>query len=169
MRIGWPGAWGIAGVLVLLAQAIYKLTPYALALRHQHLGAVEVGALVGWVAFNAYSEGYRGFQQKFSPRVVVRAQHLSRDPRPLFVVLAPLYVMGMIHATRRRLIVSWCLALGIVAIVIVVRLLDQPWRGIIDAGVVVGLTWGVASIVYYVAAALAGRAMPVPPDLPSER
>jgi len=166
MRLGWPGAWGIAGVLALLGQAIYKLTPYALALTELSLGVLELVALVGWVAFNAYSEGYRGFQLKFSPRVVVRARCLTADPRPLFVVLAPLYCMGMIHATRRRLIVSWCLALGIVAIVVVVRRLDQPWRGIVDAGVVVGLAWGVASIVYFVGRALAGRAIPIEPDLP---
>jgi len=36
-----------------------------------------------------------------------------------------------------------------------VRRLAQPWRGIIDAGVVVGLAWGVGSVVYY---ALRGRA-----------
>ncbi len=74
--------------------------------------------------------------------------------------------MGLVHATRRRLVVSWTIVVGIVGIVIVVRMLEQPWRGIVDAGVVVGLAWGVLSIVYYTARAFAGRTMPVAPDLP---
>jgi hypothetical protein len=159
--------WGIAGVIALLANAIYRLTPYALELVHASLTAVELAALVVWVAFNAYSEGYRAFHRMFSPRVVARARTLA-GAKPLFVVLAPLYCMGLFHATRRRLLVSWSITIGVVGIVILVRSLAQPWRGIIDAGVVVGLAWGVGSILYYTARALAGHAMPVPTDLPPQ-
>jgi len=159
--------WGIAGVLALLGNAIYRLTPYALELFEQTLTSVELVVLAAWVLFNAYSEGYRAFHRMFSPRVVARARTLA-GARRLFVVLAPLYCMGLFHATRRRVIVSWSITIGIVGIVILVRSVAQPWRGIIDAGVVVGLAWGVASIVYYTARALAGHAMPVPPDLPPQ-
>ena len=122
-----------------------------------------------WVAFNAYSEGYRGFHRNFSPRVIARAQHLHAHPRALHVALAPLYCMGLVHATRRRLITSWSLTLGIVAIVVAVRQLAQPWRGIVDAGVVVGLAIGVLSILFYVGRASAGIAMPVSADVPLSR
>ncbi|HEY5928009.1 MAG TPA: hypothetical protein VIV11_40260 [Kofleriaceae bacterium] len=166
--MGLPALWGIAGVVALLANAIYRLTPYALELAELSLGTVELVALVGWIALNAYSEGYRGFQRMFSPRVVARAQALDADPRPWLVVLAPLYCMGLVHATRKRLIISWVLTLAIVAIVVVVRRLDQPWRGIIDAGVVVGLAWGAISIVYFAARSVAGHTMPVSPDLPPQ-
>jgi hypothetical protein len=161
-----PGLWGVAGVLALLVQAIYRLTPYAIDAIEGPLGAIELAVLVGWIGMNAYSEGYRGFHKMFSPRVVARARSLDANPRPLFVALAPLYCMGLFHATRKRLIVSWVLTLAIITIVIVVRLLAQPWRGIIDAGVVVGLGLGVASTIYFLALAFAGREMPVPPDLP---
>lgn len=163
-----PGLWGIAGVLALLVQAIYRLTPYALEAIDAQLGTVESAVLVAWVAINAYSEGYRGFHKMFAPRVIARAQALDANPRPLLVLLAPLFCMGLIHATRKRLIVSWVLTLGIVGFVIVVRRLDQPWRGIIDAGVVVGLGAGVVSTLYFLVLALAGRPMPVSPDLPHE-
>jgi len=163
-----PALWGIAGVVALLADAIYRLTPHALALLELSLDAVEISVLGVWLAFNAYSEGYRAFHRNFSPRVVARARTLDDEPRPLFVVLAPLYCMGLVHATKRRLVVSWCITVGIVGIVIVVRQLAQPWRGIVDAGVVVGLAWGVASIVYYVVRAYRGHAMPVAPDLPHQ-
>lgn len=162
-----PGLWGIAGVLALLVQAIYRLTPYAVDAIRGPLRPFEIAVLVAWVGINAYSEGHRGFHKMFSPRVIARARALDADPRPLFVVLAPLYCMGLIHATRKRLIVSWVLTLGIVAIVIAVRMLEQPWRGIVDAGVVVGLAWGVVSILYFLARALGGHEMPVSPDVPA--
>ena len=163
----FPALWGIGGVVALLANAIYRLTPYALELAELSLSVVEILALVAWVALNAYSEGYRGFQRMFSPRVVARARALDADPQPWLVVVAPLYCMGLVYATRKRLIISWVLTLAIIAIVVVVRRLDQPWRGIIDAGVVVGLAWGAISIVYFAARSFAGHAMPVPPDLPA--
>ena len=167
-RLGAPGVWGIVGVLLLLAQAIYRLAPLAFELVDRELDAIELTILVGWCVFNGYAEGHRGFHKAFSPRVVARAVHLSTHPRPVYVAIAPLYVMGLVYATRKRLIVSWVLTLGIVAIVAFVRQLAQPWRGIIDAGVVIGLAWGVLSICYFVGRALAGRAMPVPPDVPTQ-
>jgi hypothetical protein len=153
--------WGVGGVLLLLAQAIVKLTPYALEAARSGMSALEWAAYVGWTAFNAYAEGYRGFQKSFSPRVVARAMWLRDHPRPLWVILAPLFCMAMIHARRRRLIAAWILLAGIVAIVVVVRLLPQPWRGIVDSGVVVGLVWGGASMVVSFVRALRGH---VPPD-----
>lgn len=159
--------WGITGVLALLGNAIYRLTPQALALTERALDPIEWITLVGWLAFNAYSEGYRAFHRNFSPRVVARARTLTGQ-RAWLIALAPVYCMGLVHATRRRLIVSWSITIGIVGIVILVRRLDQPWRGIVDAGVVVGLAWGVASIVYYVARSVRGHAIPVAPDLPHQ-
>jgi hypothetical protein len=162
-RLGAAGVWGILGVLALLGEAIFRLLPRVIALRDCTLSSSQWLALVGWVAFNAYSEGYRGFHKNFAPRVIVRAQHLSAHPRPVFVLLAPLYVMGHIHATRRRMILSWSLTVGIVALVIAVRELADPWRGILDAGVVVGLAVGSVSILYY----WVGRRPDVPADVPS--
>lgn len=166
-RLGAAGLWGIAGVVALLAQAIVKLLPLALDLLDRQLTTVELAVLVGWLAMSAYSEGYKGFQRQFSPRVVARAQYLTAHPRPLHVALAPLYCMGLLHATRKRLVVSWILTLAIVAVVIAVRHLDQPWRGIVDAGVVVGLSWGLISIAYFVARATRGETMPVSADVPN--
>jgi len=57
--------------------------------------------------------------------------------------------MGFIHATRERMILSISLTLMIVCFVFAVRMLPQPWRGIVDAGVVTGLLLGVGSIFYY--------------------
>jgi hypothetical protein len=98
----------------------------------------------------AYVEGYKGFQQKFSPLVVKRSFTLKPGTQGvswLHVVLAPIYSMGLIHATKKRKIVSWSVTLGVAAIVAAVKRLPYPWRNIVDAGVVVGLSWGSLSIV----------------------
>lgn len=164
-----PAVWGIVGVLALLGNAIYRLTPYAVELADLPLTATELVTLIGWVGFNAYAEGYRAFHRMFSPRVVARARTLDAQAPLLHKLAAPLYCMGLFHATRKRLIIAWTVTAGIVGIVIVVRALSQPWRGIIDAGVVIGLALGVVSILYYAARAIAGHAPPVSPDLPPAR
>ncbi len=56
--------------------------------------------------------------------------------------------------------------MAIVTLVISVRQLAQPWRGIIDAGVVLGLALGVASLLYHFVRQLAGNTPAVPLDLP---
>lgn len=97
----------------------------------------------------AYVEGYKGFQQKFSPLVVKRSFTLipgQNGTNWMHFLLAPLYSMGLIYATKKRTIVSWSVTIGVAAIVAAVKRLPYPWRNIVDAGVVVGLTWGSISI-----------------------
>lgn len=164
-------AWAVGGVALLLGQAIVRLVPRALEPWIAVLdgGSVEpavILAYLGAMAGLAYFEGYRGFQQRFSPRVVVRAQHLVRHPTALTVVLAPLMVMGLIHATRRRLIGSWGLIVGIIGLIVAVAQLDQPWRGAIDAGVVVGLSWGLIATLALAFRGARGQIPDVDPDLP---
>ena len=141
---GW---WGIIGNCVLLAHAVSRLYPHAIEpfARGMSTGQWFLYALC--VVFMAYSEGYKGFQKSFSPRVIARAKALSQEPSLLLRVLAPLYCFGLIAAPRKRLIISWALLVGIVLLVVLVRQLSYPWRPIVDGGVVVGLSWGLASIV----------------------
>ncbi len=156
-------------MVAVIGEAIVRLLPIVLDLFDATLSALELAVLVAWVLTMTFAEGYRGFHLQFSPRVVARAVYLDAHPRPLHVVLAPLYCMGLLHATRRRLITSWVLTFGIVAIVVLVRRLPAPWRGIVDAGVVVGLTCGLLSIVYFTLRGLRGVPMPVDPDVPAGR
>lgn len=158
--------WSVGGVVLLLAKALWALTPLALEALRSDLGPAHWAAAAVWVPFMAYTEGYKGFQKRFSPRVVRRAFLLARTRRPLHVLLGPLFAMGLVHATRRRLIASWVLVIGIVTLVILVRGLPQPWRGIVDLGVVVGLTWGAASILCFLVPAFAGHEPDVDPELP---
>jgi hypothetical protein len=161
--------WGVLGFAALVFRAVWSLTPVALApIRAGTMTALHWFLYIGWLVFMVYSEGYKGFQRKVAPRVAARAMYAARNPRPLLVILAPLFCMGLFHATRKRLIVSWCAFTGIVLLVIVVRQLDQPWRGIIDGGVVAGLGWGLVAMLWSFARALQGHPMSVPADVPGE-
>ena len=159
--------WGILGVLGLVGSAVVRLTPVALDALTGPLEPIHYIFVVGWVLFMAYGEGYRGFQRAFSPRVVARASWLRHNPTLLRALLAPAFCMGFFHATRKRLIVSWTLTTVIVLLIIGVKLLPPPWRGLVDAGVVVGLSWGMAAVVAWGLGRLSGRPLPAPPDRPA--
>ncbi len=157
------------GVLALLGQAIYRLLPLALEpLQTGMLSRFEFALYVGWSLANAYLEGYRGFQRRFSPRVVARAAYLGQNPKPWHVAFAPLFCMSFFHASRRGLISAWGMTTFVLLAIALVRMVPQPWRGIIDAGVVVGLVWGVVSTLLLWVGLLAGQAPASSGELPTE-
>ncbi|MDD3610234.1 MAG: hypothetical protein PHI49_10845 [Halothiobacillaceae bacterium] len=158
--------WGVGGVSLLLAWAIVRLSERAWEGWQYDFGWMHWVLFAGWMVFMVYGEGYRGFQKAFSPRVVARAAYLRANPNPLHVLLAPLFCMGFIHATRKRRIVSFSVTGGVVLLVLLVSLLPQPWRGIIDAGVVAGLSYGLLAIGAFALSALLGRPPTHPHDAP---
>jgi hypothetical protein len=161
--------WGISGVLGLLLFAIYRLAPMALALTEIPLTALHWSALLFSVFYMAYAEGYKGFHKGFAPRVVSRAHYLQQNPRLGHILLAPLFCMGYFYATKRRQLLSYGLTTMILCFILIARQLPQPWRGILDAGVVVGLTIGVLSIGYFmIIARTKSDYTLVPSEVPSE-
>lgn len=134
-------AWTLGGLAALFVHAINRLLPRFLeATAEMHAG--HWCALAGWVLFMLYTEGYRGFQLRFSPRFAARTRYLCEQPRPLRVVLATPWAMALFGAPTRRVIASWSLVSMIVCFILVLRYLPQPWRGIVDGGVIVGLCYG---------------------------
>jgi hypothetical protein len=162
-------AWGIVWVSALLGRAIWRLTPWAIEPWTEGLMTTgQQGLYVGWLVANAYLEGYRGFQLRFSPRVVSRAVYLGQNPRPLWVVLALPFCMSLFHSTRRQMTVSWSFIGALILLIWWVRSLPQPWRGMVDGGVVLGLVWGLVVIWWLVVRYLAGAETPPPGDLALE-
>jgi len=158
--------WGVTGVVLLLASAVYRLFGAALgALSSPWLWYHGVFFLFV-IVFMAYAEGYRAFQQRFSPRVAARAKYLMSHPRIFRVLFAPIFCMGFFHATKKRKITSISVTAGIIVLVLLVRAVPQPWRGIVDLGVVVGLTWGIVSIVMFSAKAFSSDTFAYSPDVP---
>ncbi len=161
--------WGFAGVVLMLGYALIRLFPVAMGTFDQPLQWYHWMCLIGFIVFMAYSEGYRGFQQAFSPRVAARLKYLYDHPRPWHVLLSPLFCMGFFYIQKRRLIAIYILTIGIIAIIVAVKWLAQPWRGIIDAGVLVGLTWGLVTVLMFTRQAfMMQKPFPYSPEVPDE-
>lgn len=167
--LGSLGAvWGIAGFSLLLGYCILRLAPIALEIFSQPLRWYHWLGLLLNLGVMAYYEGYRGFQKGFSPRVAARARYLAYHPNALHVLLGPLFCLGYFYTSRRRQVGVIGLTLGIIVLILVVRLLDQPWRGIVDAGVVVGLSWGLVSLVVFSVLAFVQADFEYSPEVPGE-
>ena len=155
---GWFGAtWGLLGVIALLAYAVYRLFWISVDAFSVPFNWIHWILFIGNTLFMAWSEGYKGFQKSFSPKVAARARELLDNPRPIPVLLAPLYCMHFFDSTRRQLITTYLLTVMIIVLIIIFHMLDQPWRGILDAGVVVGLSWGIVTILISSAKELSPR------------
>jgi len=160
--------WGLAGVALLLGSAIYRLTPLAIDAFQYDWSWQHWLSFALMLFFMAYAEGYQAFQQGFSPRVAARARYLRDHPNALHAILAPFFCMAYFHAVKRRQIVSISVTAGIIVLVVLVRHLPQPWRGIIDGSVVVGLAWGLVSLIVFAYQAFTSDHFPYSPEVPEK-
>lgn len=158
--------WGLVGVALVLGYAIVRLAQIGFDSFSYGYEWYHWIILLASIVFMAYSEGYKGFQKSYSPRLAARILYLRDNPSLIYTVLSPLFGMGLFHTTRRRLIGTYVLLFMIVVFIIVAHQLPQPWRGILDLGVVVGLTWGLVSILVYSWLALTREEFPHSPELP---
>ena len=143
--------WAVAGFTLLLLQALYRLYPMVDTMLEKHtLQWWHWGLIVLWMLFMGYTEGNKGFQKAISPRFAARARWLKYYPGGVLRTLfAPFFCMGFFGATKKRKIVAWVLNIGIVGLILVIRQLTQPWRGIVDTGVLLGLSWGLTSVWFF--------------------
>mmetsp|Transcript_7948 Transcript_7948/g.11104 ORF Transcript_7948/g.11104 Transcript_7948/m.11104 type:complete len:257 (+) Transcript_7948:80-850(+) len=167
-KFGLASTWGVVCVLSVLYNAIKRLSPVAFEVfgSTKTLSPVFWASYASFVAFMAYTEGYKAFQKKFSPLVVKRALTLDEKLTPMRAVFAGPYCMGMFHATKARKIVSWSITIGVFGLVQVVKRLPFPYRSLVDAGVVAGLSWGGTSILCYYVRSLFGTPPSIDPALP---
>jgi len=159
-------AWAILGWAGVLAFAIGRLSAVAQDALAQELSIAQLAVLVANTGLMAWAEGYRGFQQRFSPRAAARVLWLSRHATPATALLAPVFCVGFLGATPRVLRLTWTGTALIVLAVVAVQQLPQPWRGVVDVGVVVGLTWGLVSFLALCRTALASGRYPADPAVP---
>lgn len=158
--------WAVIGVSALLLTAIWRLWPHAADLDFVNLSMLQWLLLIVYVVFMAYSEGYKGFQKGFSPRVAARVRYLLRgQPRPLHILAAPLFALSLIGAPMRKRVITLLLMSMIAILVVAMKYVAQPWRGIIDCGVLVGLAWGLTSFYCLLAAAALKPDFDVDPEI----
>lgn len=139
----------MAGLSLLILLAISNLAPYTFEAISASLSFWEWAVLFLWTVLMLIAEGYRGFQKGFSPRFAARILYLLDNPTLLRILLSPLFSLGLFQATRRRLLASWSLSLGITLLILIIGNIPQPWRGIIDSGVIAGLAYGLVTIYYF--------------------
>ena len=157
-------AWAMLGVfqvIAILGIAIRRLVPIALQpFVNQDFLAHHWAMFALSVVTMAYVEGYRAFHLKFAPLVVNRSFGLA-DRKGFFNCLfAGPFSMGLIGATKKRAIVSWGVSIGVFCVVFLVKKLPYPWRPIVDAGVISGLTVGSMSILVHCTRALLTGKLP---------
>ena len=158
--------WGIGGFIFILLYAVIRLYPKSIEAFDFSFSWYHWLVLAVNILFMAYSEGYKGFQVGYSPRVAARAKYLHLHAKPYQSLLAPLFCMGYFDAPKRRKISAFVLTVMIVILVILVQRLPQPWRGILDAGVVVGLSWGIIATMIYVIKAFGHSKFSHDPEVP---
>jgi hypothetical protein len=137
--------WGVVGVTAILVEAEVRLFILAWKGTAEHFEGPVAAAALAWCALNAWLEGYRGFQKRFVPQAIARAWSIAPDSMAE-TLLAPVKVLGLWRTERKVMQRAWLLVLGITALVLIVRHLAQPWRGVVDAGVVAGLLWGTVAL-----------------------
>jgi len=167
----WAGQlgalWAVVGFTLLLGFPIFRLAEKALEAWETNAtwGIWHWFALGASLVFMGYSEGYKGFQKAFSPRAAARTRTVRDQPTWLRVLLAPLFIMCFFDATKKRLIVAYVLTAMIIGFVVLFHFIPQPWKGILDAGVVLGLSWGLISYFFFLVPALTKAVFGVDPEV----
>ena len=150
LRQSLLGSWGILQVVAILGNALKRLIPIALQpFQRQDLLPYQWITLLSWFFFMVYTEGYKAFHLKFSPLVVKRAFKIVDNASFMNILLSGPFSMGLFGATKKRMIISWSISLGVLVLVKLVKELPYPWRSIVDAGVVGGLGVGSLSIIFH--------------------
>ena len=140
--------YSTGGVVAIFSSAIYRLYPHV-----QESMSYEFSAL-NWIVLAVYllvmivGKGYFALHRGFVPRVIDRSELLIENGKLIDKILAPLYCMGFFKAPRKRMIISYVMIFIIVSFIVSASKISQPWRGIIDLGVIVGLSLGILSLLF---------------------
>lgn len=148
-------AWAVIGVSILFATASYRLGERGVSVIRGGLGGWEWMALAGLTLVFVYGEGFLALDRKWVPGLMRRARELKDERSFLLRLFAPLYGLSLIGAPPARLLLSWLGTLAIVGAVLIIRLLPDPWRGIVDFAVAAALAWGLVAILRRLPAAWA--------------
>jgi hypothetical protein len=142
--------WGFGGVCLLIVSAILRMSEHgleALAV-YESFTATQWALLVSMLPYMAYSEGYKGFQKRFSPRLAARVAYVAEHGSFLQRLFAPVFCMGYFAINKREMIITYALTIMIMGFIVGFKYMPQPWRGIADMGVVVGLVYGIVTMFY---------------------
>lgn len=140
--------WATSGIIILFAEAAWRLTLRGADAVRSGLTPFEWFALVLITAAFVYGEGVRALQMKWVPYVLARIERLRKERRLRYSLAAPLYAMSLIGPPRGALLRAWAGVAAIISAVLVVSRLPDPWRGIVDIAVAAALVWGASALAY---------------------
>ena len=142
------GGWGLGVVAFTFAEAIYRLGDRAVETVLAGLTPWQWLGFAVCTALFAYGEGYRALHKRFVPKLIARTDELmARESPGVWIwLIAPLFVLHLVHAERAELARAWLALVLIVLAVLVVRELPEPYRGMIDGAVATALTIGLGSM-----------------------
>ena len=161
--------WGLLGFSFLFISALYRLWIPARQLEPHTFSIVDWSILICGILFMGYVKGHCIFYRRFAPRFAARTYYLMKHSNRLHQILAPFFCMSYFYTTRKRKIITYSLTLLIVALIVWVHHTSQPVRGIIDASVMVGLTWGLLAVWRKTLPVLLGKIPQESPETPEER
>lgn len=157
--------WGITGIMANLVMAIFRVSPQIPPAFQFDLAWYHWAIMLLFSAQMLYAEAYKGFHLKFCPRVTARMQHLRNHPNWKDALLAPIFCIGYYNASKRTKIVAYGIFVFVFVVVRLMRFVPQPWRGLLDVGVVIGLGGGLLSLIYYTFWAFSKRHFPFEADV----
>ena len=140
--------YSIGGVIAIFSSAIFRLYPHVREVFSFELTTINWIVLIAYLAVMIIGKGFFALHRGFVPRVMNRAELLAENGKLIDRLLAPLYCMGFFKAPKKRLIISYAMLLLIITFIVSASKISQPWRGIIDLGVVVGLSIGILSLLF---------------------
>ena len=146
--------WGVAGVCFLFAFAVIRLGTRGVGTIYDGLGGLEWAALVTLTVAFAYGEGYRALVLRWVPGLFRRLRRLRQESNLFLRLLAPAYALALITPDGGQRLRAWLGTGAIVAAIVFVSRLPEPWRGIVDFAVAVALLIGLVAIVRKVPALL---------------
>ena len=141
--------WAIVVVLGVLLFAVFRLAQHSWVALQMPLGWLEYSVLLINTLFMAYSEGYKGFHLSFAPRFAARVKYVYQQGQGVQLWLSPLFCFGYFGTTKAKQVVAFALTILLICVIVLMGYMPQPWRGVVDAGVVVGLSIGVLSMLYW--------------------
>ena len=132
----------MGGILAVIGFAVFRL-----AIRARYISTYELVwyhwvVLVIGTLILVYVKSYRAFLLKLAPRIATRARDIRADPKPAKVIFAPFYCMGFFGSGRPTQVRIVSITLAMVALIIVVRYLPEPWCAILDFCIAVALALG---------------------------
>ncbi|MBT3756892.1 MAG: hypothetical protein HOK80_08665 [Candidatus Cloacimonetes bacterium] len=138
--------YSIGGVIAIFSSAIYRLYPHVKESMSLEFSALNWTVLAAYLIVMIVGKGYFALHRGFVPRVIVRSEQIISNGNLIDKLLAPLYCMGFFKAPKKRMIISYLMILFIISFLVSASKIVQPWRGIIDLGVIVGLSLGIISL-----------------------